>query len=84
MVSGCVTDFKMPELVMGCNLEMIATGSKSVSTYVFSFSEIPRYLTFELPSIAAPKNAPTADERQSGQVTNTQFVFRYDWTCWKV
>lgn len=32
----------------------------------------------------APKNAPSAHDRQSGLVTNKQFVFRYDWTCWKI
>lgn len=31
----------------------------------------------------APKNAPTTHDRQSGKVANKQFVFRYDWTCWK-
>lgn len=33
--------------------------------------------------LVAPKNAPSSHDRQSGQVTNTQFVFRYDWTCWQ-
>ncbi|KAG0565479.1 hypothetical protein M758_8G189000 [Ceratodon purpureus] len=34
--------------------------------------------------LVAPKNAPSVDARQSGQVSNTQFVFRYDFNCWKV
>lgn len=38
----------------------------------------------KLIATAAPKNAPSSHDRQSGQVTNTQFVFRYDWTCWQV
>lgn len=33
--------------------------------------------------IIAPKNAPTAEARASGEAKNTQFVFRLDWNCWQ-
>lgn len=75
----------MAELLIGSYFELIGTdGLKSAPIDSLSAHENVHVVMLELIVNAAPKNAPTADVRQSGQVTNKQFVFRYDWKCWQV